>query len=348
MRIKQRVISEKRPPFIVAEISANHNNNLNRALKLVYEAKKAGADAVKLQTYKANTITLKSKNKEFLINDKKSIWHGKYLYDLYKQGSTPWGWHKKIFDYAKKNKIICFSSPFDEEAVDFLDKLNCPAFKIASFENNHFPLMKKIISKKKPAIISTGASKLQDIRNIVNFFKRKKFKNFALLKCTSSYPSSATESNLKTISDLRKKFNIEVGLSDHTPGIGAAIIAIAYGATIIEKHFTLSRKGGGLDDSFSIEPNELSLLVEESRRAWLSKGKTFYGITKSEKKSLIFKRSIFTTKNIKKGEIFSKENISIVRPGFGTSPINFKKFIGKKALTNIKKAKPLKLSYLKR
>ena len=348
MKIKNRIISENYPPFIVAEISANHNNRLSRALKLIDEAKKAGADAVKIQTYKADTITMKSKNKNFLIKDKNSLWNGKYLYDLYKQGSTPWEWHKEIFERAKKNKIICFSSPFDEKAVDFLDLLKCPIYKVASFENNHFPLIKKIIRKKKPIIISTGVSTLKDIKNIIDLLKRKKFKNFSLLKCTSSYPASSFDSNLRTISDLKNKFKIEVGLSDHTPGIGAAIASVSYGASIIEKHFTINKLAGGLDDSFSIQPDELEMLVRETRQAWASKGKIFYGLTKSEKKSKIFKRSIFISKDIKKGEKFTKNNIAIIRPGNGLSPIFYEKIIGKKSKKNIRKATPMKFSYIKK
>ena len=348
MKIKNRIISENYPPFIVAEISANHNNKLSRALSLIDEAKKAGADAVKIQTYRADTITMNSKNKNFLIKNKNSIWYGKYLYDLYKQGSTPWEWHKEIFEKAKKNKILCFSSPFDETAVDFLDTLSCPIYKVASFENNHFPLIKKIITKKKPIIISTGVSTLKDIINIIDLLKREKFKNFSLLKCTSSYPASSFESNLNTISDLKKKFKIQVGLSDHTPGIGTAIASISYGASIIEKHFTMNKSAGGLDDSFSIEPNELEMLVRESKQAWASKGKIFYGLTKSEKKNTIFKRSIFIAKDIKKGEKFTKKNICIIRPGNGMSPIFYEKILGKKSTKNIIKATPMKLSYLKK
>ena len=348
MKIKNREISEFRPPFIVAEISANHNNNFKRTLKLIDEAKNAGADAVKIQTYKPNTITLKSKKKDFLIKSKKSIWYGKYLYDLYSKGSLPWEWHKAIFDRCKKNKITCFSTPFDETAVDFLEKLNCPIYKVASFENNHIPLIDKLISLKKPIIISTGLTKIQDIKFIINNFKKKKFKNFTLLKCTSSYPAPEEDTNLKVIEDLRKKFNITVGLSDHTEGIGVAIASVAYGAALIEKHFTLNKKDGGLDDSFSIDPKELKDLVIESKRAWKSLGKVYYGISKSEKTSLIFKRSIYISKDISKGELFSKQNIKIVRPNLGLHPKYYKLILGKKAKKNLFKANPLKLSEIKK
>jgi N-acetylneuraminate synthase len=347
MRIFNRTISEKKPPFIVAEISANHNNNLQRTLKLVDEAKKAGADAVKIQTYKADTITLNSRKKDFLINDKKSLWHGKYLYELYQKGSTPWEWHKEIFERAKKNRILCFSSPFDETAVDFLKKFKPPVYKVASFENNHEPLIKKIITTNKPIIVSLGLTKLKDIKNLVSIFKKNKYKNFALLKCTSAYPSKLEESNLRTILDLKKKFQVEIGLSDHTPGIGAAIAAIAYGATIIEKHFTLNKKAGGFDDIFSIEPHELSSLVSESRRAWLSLGKVFYNYTKSEKRHSIFKRSIYTSKDIKKGDFFTEKNIKIVRPNKGLHPKYYFKILRKKSLKNLEYATPIKKNFIK-
>lgn len=348
MIILNKTINYKNPPFIVAEISANHNNSLQRALKLVDEATKAGADAVKIQTYTAETITLDSKKKDFLISDKKSLWYGKYLYELYQKGSTPWAWHKQIFERAKKNNIICFSTPFDETAVKFLKKFKPPVYKVASFENNHVPLIKDIVKTKKPIIVSLGASTFNEIQEIVNNFKRYHFKNFALLKCTSAYPASVEESNLKTILDIKKRFKVEVGLSDHTPGIGVAIAAIAFGASIIEKHFTLNKEDGGLDDSFSIDPTELSNLVCESKRAWESKGKIYYGISKSEKKSLMFKRSIYSCKDIKKGEKFSKNNLKIVRPGYGILPKYFDEMIGKRALKKIDAASPIKKNHYKK
>ena len=317
MKIGKREISERKPPFIVAEISANHNNSLNRTLKLIDAANNAGADAIKIQTYKPDTITLKSKKKNFLINNKKSLWFGKYLYELYSKGSLPWEWHKAVFERAKKNKITCFSTPFDETAVNFLEKLKCPLYKVASFENNHVPLIEKLISLKKPIIISTGLTRLNDIKFIIENFKKKKFKNFVLLKCTSSYPAPEEDTNLKCIEDLRKRFKINVGLSDHTEGIGVAIASVMFGSVLIEKHFTLDKKDGGLDDSFSINPKELKELVVETKRAWKSKGKVYYGISKSERASIIFKRSIYISKNIKKNEIFKKKNIKVVRPNLG-------------------------------
>tara|TARA_Y100001970_G_scaffold53704_1_gene68071 strand:+ start:12116 stop:13159 length:1044 start_codon:yes stop_codon:yes gene_type:complete len=347
MKIGKIIISDKRPPFIIAEISANHNNSLNRTLKLIDEAKHAGADAVKLQTYKADTMTLKSKKKDFLIKNRNSLWKGKYLYELYEKGSLPWEWHKTIFAKAKKNKILCFSTPFDETAVTYLEKLKCPFYKVASFENNFVTLIDKLISLKKPIIVSTGLSNYKEIKNIVINFRKKKFKNFSLLKCTSAYPAPESDSNIKTILDLKKKFKIEIGLSDHTPGIGVAIASVAYGASIIEKHFTLNKESGGLDDSFSINPVELKNLVIESKRAWKSKGKIYYGISKSERSSIIFKRSIYASKNIKAGEIFTKNNIKVIRPNLGLNPKYFKKILGKKAKKNITIATPMKINYFK-
>ena len=347
MFILNRKISPNNKPFIVAEISANHNNNIDRALKLIDEAKRAGADAVKIQTYTADTITLNSKNKDFQIRDKKSLWDGKYLYDLYKKGSTPWEWHKKIFETSKKKKIICFSSPFDESAVKFLKRFNPPAYKIASFENNHIPMIKSIIKTKKPMIISLGVTRLKEILDLNKFLKMQKVKNYAFLKCTSSYPAKVEDSNLKTIIDLKKRLKIEIGLSDHTPGIGASVAAVAYGASIIEKHFTLNKNDGGLDDSFSIDPDDLYNLVNETRRAWSSLGKKFYGILKSEKGSMIFKRSIYSTKFIKKGEFFTKKNIRVIRPNKGVAPKYYEKIIGKKSLTNIQPASPIKYKHFR-
>ena len=266
---------------------------------------------------------------------------------MYKKGSTPWEWHKEIFNRAKKNKIICFSSPFDETAVKFLEKFKPPVYKVASFENNHIPLIKSIIKTKKPIIISLGASKLNEIIELVKYLKKNKVKNYAFLKCTSSYPAPVEDSNIKTILDIRKRFKVEVGLSDHTPGIGAAVAAVAYGASIIEKHFTLNRKGGGLDDSFSINPDELYSLVQETKRAWASIGKKFYGILNSEKGSLIFKRSIYSSKEIKKGELFTKNNIKVIRPNKGVAPKFYEKIVGKKSLKNIKIASPLSFKHFK-
>ena len=342
MKILRRKITLKKPPFIIAEISANHNNSMARTLKIIKEAKKVGANAIKLQTYDANSMTLNSNNKYFMIKDKKSLWYKKNLFELYKQAALPYNWYKEIFSEAKKNDIMCFSTPFDENAVDFLNNFNVPAYKIASFENNHFPLIKKVIKKKKPIIVSLGATSKKEINYIYNFFIKNKFYNFAFLQCTSSYPAKIEDSNIKTIIDLRKKFKVEIGLSDHTPGIGAAIAAVSYGATIIEKHFTLDKNAGGFDDIFSMDPEDFRLLVNETKNAWLSLGEVSYSLSKDEIRHKMFKRSIFVSKDIKKNEKFSRKNIKIVRPSNGLDPIYFDQILGKKCKQNLKFGTPLK------
>lgn len=342
MKIAGRKISENKPPFVIAELSANHNNDIKRTLKIIKEAKKVGADAIKLQTFTAESITLDSSKKGFIIKDKQSLWNNKKLFDLYKEAALPRKWYKEIFNEAKKNNLICFSSPFDEQAVEFLEKFNVPAFKIASFENNHYPLISKVFSKKKPTLISLGATEFDEILNLVRFIKKKKFKNFALLHCSSSYPAKIEESNIKTILDLKKRYKFEIGYSDHTQGIGAAIAAVSYGASIVEKHFTLDKQSGGLDDSFSSDPNEFLLLVQEIKKAWLSLGKINYRLTKSEKRHKIFKRSIYICNDIKKDERFTKNNIRIVRPSSGLDPKYYNQIIGKKSTKNLKFANPLK------
>jgi pseudaminic acid synthase len=342
MKIQGRKISKKNPPFIIAEISANHNNSITRTFKLIKEAKKVGAHAIKLQTYDADSMTLNSNNKYFKITDKKSLWHKKNLYDLYKKAALPYSWYKDIFKEAKKNNIICFSTPFDEKAVDYLNSFDVPAYKVASFENNHIPLLEKVIKKKKPIIISLGATTKKEINIIYNFLLKKKFYNFALLQCTSSYPAKIEDSNIKTILDLRKNYKVEIGLSDHTPGIGAAVAAISYGATIIEKHFTLDKNAGGFDDIFSMDPNEFKSLVIETNNAWLSLGKVSYSLSKDEQRHKMFKRSIFVSKDIKKNEIFTKDNLKIVRPSNGLDPIYYKNVLGKKSKSSLKFGTPLK------
>ena len=341
MKIFGREITTKKQPFIIAEISANHNNSMTRTLKIIKEAKKVGAHAIKLQSYDANSMTLNSNNKFFLIKDKKSLWYKKNLYDLYKKAALPYSWYKEIFAEAKKNDIICFSTPFDENAVDYLDNYNVPAYKIASFENNHTLLLEKVIKKKKPLIISLGATTKREINYLYNFLIKKKFYNFAFLQCTSAYPAKIEDSNIKTIIDLKKKYKVEIGLSDHTPGIGAAVAAISYGATIIEKHFTLDKNAGGFDDIFSMDPDEFRLLVNETKNAWLSLGKISYGLSKDEKRHKMFKRSIFVSKDIKKNEKFTKDNLKIVRPSNGLDPMYFKSVIGKKSNQNLKFGTPL-------
>ena len=345
IKIKTKKISKKNKPFIIAEMSGNHNGLLSNALKLVDLAAKCGADAIKLQTFTPNTITMKSKRKEFYVKDKKNLWKNNSLFQLYKKAHTPWEWHHQIFQRAKKRKIICFSSPFDETAVDFLEKLNAPLYKIASFENTHFPLLKKVAKTGKPIIMSTGLASIKEISESVKFLRKNGCKSLALLKCTSAYPADPSDLNLLTIKDLKKRFNCEVGISDHSLGIGAAIAAVSLGAVIIEKHFSL-KKNIGVDGKFSSEVNEMKNLIDQSKIASKSLGKVFYGPTENEKKYLIYRRSIYVSKNVKKGEKLSKENTKIIRPSLGMKPKLYWSVLNKKFRKNIKKGTPLKKEFL--
>ena len=281
--------------MIIAEISANHDGDIEIAKETIRAAKRAGADAIKMQTYKPETITLNCKNDDFKVQGG-TIWDGKFLHDLYQEASLPWEWHKELFDQAKKEGLICFSTPFDFTAVDFLEELDCPIYKVASFEITHLPLIEKIAKTKKPIIISTGMATKKEISEAIQTVRKYNNKKIILMKCTSEYPADPKYSNLKTIVDMRKSFKCEIGLSDHTIGIGCAISSINHGASVIEKHFTINKKDGGIDSPFSLEPFELKMLVSESKRAWLSNGKVSYGPSKNEKKSLVFRRSIFLNK----------------------------------------------------
>jgi len=328
-------------PFIIAEMSGNHNHSLDRALEIVKAASDCGVHAIKLQTYTADSLTIDHKGKLFDINDQNSLWNGRNLYELYQEASTPYEYHKPIFEYARSLGIIPFSTPFDEEAVDFLEELQVPFHKIASFENNHIPLLKKIGSTGKPAIMSTGLSSVLDIIEAVKILKESGCPQIVLLKCTSTYPSTPENTNLKTISILKDIFpECVIGLSDHTMGIGVSIAAIALGAKVIEKHFTLNRADGGVDSAFSIEPHEMKSLVLESERAWLSIGHIQLEVQEAEKKSVQFKRSIYVIKDIAEGEQFSKENISVIRPGDGLHPRYYEHLLGQKATQNLKRGTP--------
>ena len=347
-KIGKHLVGNGLPPFIIAEMSGNHGGSLKRALKIVDSVAKAGAHAVKLQTYTADTITLKSNRREFVINDKKSIWYGRNLYDLYDQAHTPWEWHEEIFKCAKQNNLICFSSPFDETAVDFLEKLKVPAYKIASFEINHIPLIQKVALTGKPLIISTGMASEKEIRVAVKAARDKGAKKIILLKCTSEYPASVKDSNLVTIPHMKKKFDCPIGLSDHSEGIGAPITAIALGACMIEKHVTLDKKDGAVDSKFSIEVSEFQSMVKECNNAWQALGKQIIGPSKSEVKSKKYRRSIYTIKSIKKGELISYKNIKVIRPANGAHPKYFHSLIGKKINKNIGANMPMKLIYIDR
>lgn len=341
MRIGNYPIGQQSKPFIIAEMSGNHNQSLERALKIIEVAAACGADAIKLQTYTADTLTINHRGGLFDINDPTSLWANRNLYELYQEAHTPWEWHQAMYKCAADHGILCFSTPFDDTAVDFLESLNTPAHKIASFENNHFPLLKKVAQTGKPIIMSTGASSLANLAEAVEVLRSNGCKELVLLKCTSNYPSTPENSNLKTIPHLRDLFNCEVGLSDHTMGIGVPCAAVTLGATVIEKHFCLSRADGGVDSTFSLEPDELKALVIETERAWQSLGRVQYDVQDSEKKSLLFKRSIYVVNDIKEGEELTSENVRIIRPGDGLQPKYYESVLGKVVKSEVKKGTPL-------
>lgn len=343
MKIQNIEICENFPPFIIAEMSGNHNRSLDRALAIVEAAAMAGAHAIKLQTYTADTMTLPG---AYTIEDQNSLWQGKELYELYREAYTPWEWHKPIFDKAKELGILAFSSPFDESAVDYLETLNAPCYKIASFENTDWPLLQKVAYTGKPVIMSTGVSNLSDIDESVRVLKNSGCKDLILLKCTSTYPATPENTNLLTIPHLKEMFKCEVGLSDHTMGIGVAIASIALGARVIEKHFTLRRSDGGVDSAFSIEPEEMKSLVIESERAFKAVGTINYGVNEAEKKSISFKRSLFVVKDIKEGEIFTKDNMRVIRPGTGIAPKFYEDILGRKSRVFIKAGTPISWNIL--
>jgi pseudaminic acid synthase len=343
INVNGRIIGPNHRPFIIAEMSGNHNQSLERALEIVEAAAKAGVDALKIQTYTADTMTLNMENPEFKIEDPDSLWKGSTLYQLYQQAYTPWEWHKPIFDKCRELGIIPFSTPFDETAVDFLEELDVPMYKIASFENNDIPLIKKVASTGKPMIISTGMATVAELDETIRVAREAGCKDLVLLKCTSTYPASPKNTNILTIPHMRELFNCQVGLSDHTMGVGVAVASVALGATVIEKHFTLSRADGGVDSAFSMEPEEMKALVIETERAWQALGEVKYGPTEKEKASLKFRRSIYVAKDIKAGEKFTKENIRVIRPGYGLAPKYYEQLLGKQAKVNIKAGTPLTL-----
>lgn len=344
IQIAERFIGPDHPPFVIAEMSGNHNQSLERALEIVEAAAQAGADAIKLQTYTADTMTLDVRGGSFEIKDPDSLWTGKNLHDLYQQAYTPWEWHAPIMMRARELGLICFSSPFDETAVDFLNGLDVPAFKIASFENNHLPLIEKAASTGKPLIISTGMATVGELDQAVTIARNAGCKQLILLKCTSTYPSTPENTNISTIPHLKQLFGLEVGLSDHTMGLGVAVASVALGASVIEKHFTLSRADGGVDSAFSLEPHELKALVIESKRAWQSLGCVAYGPSVSEQKSLVFRRSIYVAEDIQKGDIFSSQNLKIIRPGDGAPPHLLKLIMGGIAMRDYKRGEPFMIN----
>lgn len=338
IKLSNFIISKDSKPFIIAEMSGNHNHSIERAFSIVRAAAAAGANALKLQTYTADTMTIKGALK---INDPKSLWNGRELHELYQEAYTPWEWHKPIFDLAKELGMIGFSTPFDETAVDFLENLDVELYKIASFENTDLPLLRKVAATGKPVIMSTGATNLADIDEAVRVLREGGCKNLVLLKCTSTYPATPETTNLLTIPHLKNAFNCHVGLSDHTMGIGASVASIALGASVIEKHFTLKRADGGVDSAFSIEPSELRSLVIECERAFLSLGSIQYGVQDAEKNSVKYKRSIYVSKDIKRGDKFTVDNIRIIRPGDGLPSKLYDLVLGRNANFDIKTGTPL-------
>lgn len=343
-----RGVGRKFPPLIVAEMSANHNQSLDRALEIVQEAANAGVHALKLQTYTADTMTLKLDNTNFIVNDSQSQWNGKTLHSLYSQAHTPWEWHKPIFEKAKELGILAFSTPFDDTAVDFLESLNVPFYKIASQENTDIQLIRRVARTGKPLIISSGMAEKKELVESIKEAHDAGCKELTLLKCTSTYPASPENTNISTIPDMRKIFNCEIGLSDHTLGIGVAVASVALGATVIEKHFTLSRQDGGVDSHFSMEPDEMRNLVNETMRAWQSYGTVSYGATKAEKNSLKYRRSLYITNDMKKSDVFTTKNLRAIRPGYGLETKYLEKILGQRITKDTPKGTPMNWSLVKK
>ncbi len=346
LSLAQRAIGSNQPPFIVAEMSGNHNQSLQRALEIVTAAAAAGAHAVKLQTYTADTITLDVSTSEFVISDESSLWKGSTLHDLYTRACTPWQWHAPIVEHARSLGVQCFSSPFDESAVDFLESLDVPAYKIASFENNHLPLIRRVAATGKPVIISTGMASVEELDEAVDAARSAGCRDLMLLKCTSTYPASPENTNVLTIPDMRARFGCEVGLSDHTMGIGTAVAAVALGASLVEKHFTLRRADGGVDSAFSMEPHELAQLVTETERAWRSIGTVSYGPTAAERGSLAFRRSLYVAEDMRAGEAFTARNLRVVRPAGGLHPRYYEELLGRRVSRDVRRGTAVDWSLL--
>lgn len=328
-------------PFIIAEMSGNHNHSLERALQIVDAAAESGVDALKLQTYTADTMTIDKSDGEFFIEDANSLWKGESLYSLYQKAYTPWEWHKAIFDRCKEKGIVCFSTPFDFTAVDFLEELDCPIYKIASFENIDIPLIKRVAQTGKPMIVSTGMASLSELDDLVRTAKENGCNDLTLLKCTSSYPATPEGTNLLTIPHMKELFKCNVGLSDHTLGIGSAVASVALGATVIEKHFTLSRADCGVDAAFSMEPAEMGQLVRECNNACEALGEVSYEMQEQEKKSVVFRRSLYIVDDMKAGDIITEKNMRSVRPGLGLSPKYYESLLGKQVISDVKRGTPL-------
>ncbi len=344
--IAHRHVGAGHEPFIIAEMSGNHNHSLDRALEIVEAAARSGAHALKLQTYTADTMTINAPGPDFQIRDPASLWNGTTLYDLYQQAHTPWDWHAPLFERARSLGLIPFSTPFDETAVDFLASLDAPCYKIASFENTDLPLIRRVAATGKPMIISTGMASLRELDDMVKAARGAGCRDLILLKCTSNYPATPADTNISTIPHMRALFDCEIGLSDHTMGVGVSVASVALGATIIEKHFTLRRADGGVDSAFSLEPAEMEQLVAETKRAWQSIGKVTYGPTAAEKGSLQFRRSLYVVQDIAAGELITPENVRAIRPGHGLAPRHIDEVIGKTALRDTPRGTPLAWSLL--
>ena len=332
-----RKVGAGEAPFIIAEMSGNHNQSLERALEIVEAAARTGAHALKIQTYTPDTMTLDLDEREFHISDPSSLWAGTSLYKLYGEAYTPWEWHKPIFDRARELGIIAFSTPFDDTAVDFLESLEVPCYKIASFENTDLPLIRRVAATGKPLLISTGMATVAELDETVRAAREAGCKDLILLKCTSTYPASAENTNILTIPHLRELFGCEVGLSDHTMGIGVSVASVALGASVIEKHFTLNRADGGVDSAFSMEPAEMAQLIVETEQAWQALGQVSYGPTEAEKKSIKFRRSLYVVQDLKEGDVLTKENLRSIRPGLGLATKYLEVVLGKAVKQDVKR-----------
>lgn len=342
IEIAGRKIGPDYPPFVIAEMSGNHNRSLDRAMQLVEAAAASGAHALKLQTYTAAMMTLDINEGEFAITDEQSLWKGQSLYSLYEQAHTPLEWHGSLLNRCRELNLLAFSSPFSPAAVDFLEQFEVPAYKIASFENTDLALIRRVAATKKPVIISTGMASVADLDEAVRTCRENGCDDIILLKCTSSYPATPENSNVRTIPHLQHLFGTQVGLSDHTMGVGAAVAAVAHGATVVEKHFTLRRADGGVDSAFSLEPHEMKSLVIETERAWQSLGMVTYGQTAVEKRSLQFRRSLYIAEDVKAGETLTEKNLRAIRPGHGLSPKFYDRLLGKRVNTDVKRGTPMR------
>jgi pseudaminic acid synthase len=341
IQLQHHQISATSKPVVVVELSGNHGQSLSVAKQMIQAAADAGADGIKLQTYKAETMTINCDQDDFLIQEKDSLWHGEKLFDLYAKAATPWEWHQELFEFAHHLGMFAFSSPFDDTAVSFLQSLDMPIYKLASFELTDIPLIESIASTQCPVVMSTGMASIEEIESALTAHRAISQSPVVLLKCTSTYPASHSEINLKTIADMQQRFGCLVGLSDHTRGIGTAIASVALGACFIEKHFVLDRSAGGVDAEFSIEPDELAILVQEVNNAWLAMGQVHYGGSDNEQKAKQYRRSIYIKSSIKKGDVLTEDNIQIVRPAFGLAPKYWQQVLGKKALKNVEIGTPL-------